>query len=962
MPSTTMSSTRTRVVIATKRASPLSSRSHTRSFRVESWSSYLDPLFEKEMQRRNRILKHKYAKALQRKLSWDLQPHKERPGWKSFMCGALQWRDVRPGGRWISINELRTAFEDYNLPESERPVKTPGCQHTMSNKTTAPTSGQYQEYKIDAITGRKIYSSSKSNAPEGSAPSQIPVQTFKGYRSQFSNMIPPPVINLDGPPMHQEELERYGQPFEWNEPDGKPPKPADSGEVVEEDISSYIKQRPALSLDPDSPPVTPEELQAYRKPYQYNEPDGQRSSEADILEPSKEEPDVYRQGKPSSTLDPDSPPLTQEELSRYRKPYEYNEPDGQLQNQQDLSAPSEQDLAAPSEQELGLYGKKPEPRAIFDSDGPPMTPEELGVYRKPYQHNEPDGKPVEQVESFPAPTQEDLDLYRKPTTVPGPARCSKSQGRTRVELPNAISSKRLSAFRTKDTDTREDLDLLRPEDVRARSGIAKSSKTETVREKEAKRKALEEDYNKAAERESVSWTDIIADQERYKRNAALLHGQTKAAATKSEGKKMTGNYTRDFPEDFATTWTARNDTLVPKTLADPWGFSNTPQGLELSYQQEKEIEIQAKENENTSAVSSQESFSRLPSTPRIQTALDRSRSPNPAANCDASGYSREPCGLETSYKDECIENGDPEPAIFNSSYSKPTTEADSKEVDQKTKGERRDAYKALVREIREIYESKYGPINSKHHQQKASISAKPATDRISDLSRVIVDVQRANQHLSRVRSEIQKQLHSTEIKLPEKVAVSALPPAPTLYKILAYDSTMQEVNIAETTSIVEDHSSILTPAEVLLRLSNPAKFFPHFAPLHNDGFEIVSGSGDVLVFRKVRDGAPISNVKASAAVASSTATTNATAAAASAENTSNTIGRFKSGIDVRREEPVFSGGRAAWEGSESGKSKGGAGKRLLIGAGWVAVCSYAVGVVTEFFTTGGADGAGAVGL
>ncbi|KAK3988386.1 hypothetical protein QBC44DRAFT_309438 [Cladorrhinum sp. PSN332] len=78
-------------------------------------------------------------------------------------------------------------------------------------------------------------------------------------------------------------------------------------------------------------------------------------------------------------------------------------------------------------------------------------------------------------------------------------------------------------------------------------------------------------------------------------------------------------------------------------------------------------------------------------------------------------------------------------------------------------------------------------------------------------------------------------------------------PPTMLYKVLVYDPVMQAVDVAETTSMVPDSAAPLTPAEALLRISNPARFFPHFAPLQAQGFEIVSGSGDVLIFRKVRD-------------------------------------------------------------------------------------------------------------
>ena len=48
--------------------------------------------------------------------------------------------------------------------------------------------------------------------------------------------------------------------------------------------------------------------------------------------------------------------------------------------------------------------------------------------------------------------------------------------------------------------------------------------------------------------------------------------------------------------------------------------------------------------------------------------------------------------------------------------------------------------------------------------------------------------------------------------------------------------------------------------------------------------------------------------------------------------------------------------------ASSGKHKGGLPKRMLVGAIAGTGVFYGAGVVTEFFTTGGADGTGAVGL
>jgi hypothetical protein len=211
------------------------------------------------------------------------------------------------------------------------------------------------------------------------------------------------------------------------------------------------------------------------------------------------------------------------------------------------------------------------------------------------------------------------------------------------------------------------------------------------------------------------------------------------------------------------------------------------------------------------------------------------------------------------------------------------------------------------------------------------------------------------------------------------------PNEPTLYKILAYDPTMQKIEIAETSSFVPDTASALTPADALLRLSHPTRFFPHFGPLQAEGYEIISGAGDVLVFRKVRPEISRGKAAEQATVTDQSVPTEDESGAvetrinpidmtgmprfspASAnfasptgyvnyENIPDTAAsklpppppppRIKYNIDVHREEPVFSGPKERIDG-KGGKKKG-LGKRLVVGGVWVAGVSYALGVISEY--------------
>ncbi|CAN8102473.1 unnamed protein product [Discula destructiva] len=232
-----------------------------------------------------------------------------------------------------------------------------------------------------------------------------------------------------------------------------------------------------------------------------------------------------------------------------------------------------------------------------------------------------------------------------------------------------------------------------------------------------------------------------------------------------------------------------------------------------------------------------------------------------------------------------------------------------------------------------------------------------------------------------------------QTKPASRETVSGSDGEPVLYKILAYDPTMQEIKIAQTSSMVPDFASALSPADALLRLSHPTRFFPHFAGLEAEGFEIASGSGDVLVFRKARPSEDARVKDTAIQTAETTSHSQSTerrvnpidmtgrvawASPASAnfasptgyvkyENLPETEAsnlppppRVAYNINLRREEPVYSGPKHNSYGEKKQKSR--LGKRLLVGGVWFAGISYGLGVISEYFTTGGIDGLGPQGL
>lgn len=386
---------------------------------------------------------------------------------------------------------------------------------------------------------------------------------------------------------------------------------------------------------------------------------------------------------------------------------------------------------------------------------------------------------------------------------------------------------------------------------------------------------------------------------------AVKSAKSKAQAGDTTGQKLTGNYVRDFPEEFEKNWS--------QTL------SSVPTEEEFFDESEAPSAGESMDGGLEGA------FGR-PTPYKIQPALDRHNQTDKTTAKEKDSYSQDSRELQNSYYEDCGEDTQP----------------------------------LLVK-----------------HYGTASGAAKDTSTAAQDTIEM-ADEGKTTELAGRTLTEETN-------SVPEK--------EPVLYKILAWDPTMQSINIAETSSMVPDFTSALSPADALLRLSHPTKFFPHFARLEAEGFEILSGSGDVLVFRKVRpskpgqvedtfkDGAQVAPQSQSATppkpqehVNPIDMTGRAPVAAPASANFASPTGyvkydnlpeteasnlpppptpRVAYNINLRREEPVYSGPKFKTHGEQ--KQKLGLGKRLLVGGVWVAGISYGLGVISEYFTTGDAS-------
>ncbi|KAI4093428.1 MAG: hypothetical protein LQ344_002841 [Seirophora lacunosa] len=231
--------------------------------------------------------------------------------------------------------------------------------------------------------------------------------------------------------------------------------------------------------------------------------------------------------------------------------------------------------------------------------------------------------------------------------------------------------------------------------------------------------------------------------------------------------------------------------------------------------------------------------------------------------------------------------------------------------------------------------------------------------------------------------------------VPEPPATESKPPdakkTATVYNVLAYDPSTQQITTAEMSSPADSPSERrLSLSEALSSLTEPAKFLPHLTTLQSQGYEIVSSDTNILVLRKIFKTPPPSSTPSPVAdgksvtekegsrrninpidgtttqtgnFASPTGFVNHDSVLPADELENKTAEQDTSSPKVRRKEEVFSGPserrREKYRYVSAGDrmkrraryrrdSRGGRTvKRMLWVSLWTAGCCYAVGAITE---------------
>lgn len=235
-----------------------------------------------------------------------------------------------------------------------------------------------------------------------------------------------------------------------------------------------------------------------------------------------------------------------------------------------------------------------------------------------------------------------------------------------------------------------------------------------------------------------------------------------------------------------------------------------------------------------------------------------------------------------------------------------------------------------------------------------------------------------------ISSALDTPSHEAAIEEENSVEKRTVEP-PTLYKILAYDPSIQRVTTTKTTSFVGTViGKPVSFSEALFGLENPARFLPHFLSLKTGEYQFAAGGPNLLIFKKVRQlkpsleekapeeslwhANPIDGMVASTGnFASPTGFVNydpPLPEPAPQETPEAAPKVAKGNHKVRRQEEVFSGSsRRAWHDQYERNTSSGAKtkgkhrravrrrqtvKRMLWVGALTATGCYAVGVASEF--------------
>ena len=942
----------------------------TRSFRFGVWSSYLDQNFQKELQRRHINIGDKYIEALNRKkLPWDRQlpDYAKNVGLKSFMCSARLGRWVRndllddmnikgkpekrPRSEEVEENVFEKVFgrkeadfiqgksrtrrlrhghagfpfdrvHDSSFPNFSGGEKGRFDNHAR-NQSNSPS---YEEYEIDPITNRKVYKNPTNQAYEID-----PITNRKVYKnptnttdSNHRKPIEVPVKTFEG---YRSQFSSFEPPTGTTESSqkGEPQDLSGTSQHREHDIPTKAKSKEYDAHTFYDQPFAPEGKNPKKVKSVQDGLDPYETKMSYLKSSMAYQPD----GNLSLEATPD--PVNEgykaydSEMS-YDKPFLAHEPDGKYATPEGRASADDKVESFDAKKSYLKSSMAYDPKSQLPVEET-SDPVEEGYkaydsqmsYDKPFMAYEPDGQPPKEGESetaFESVKAYGADKQAYTESNPDPDREFLKAYEAKHPYPRSQAE-----LKRWDTELNQDL---------VGEGIKRHDSDHSYEPAY---------YNKPFGKEKRPMTASDAQ-----KTANPIPNQGSSAKLISRKDILDTAFKRQ--QDILKSTFSRAEARVPQQVLE--GLKSQAFNEE-SFADSKKGEALAGKPTNQSAQKMTGNFVRdFPNVFEAKWAPSKTGSGALVPEeMESSQQSRGQSVKSTLESQEDIEN-----KIQN---------AEKEYVDcvvsKQSFSRRPDTPRLQTSLDRNNTHSKRSPKPSQSSDYEPAMHQGEG-----DLSELVSSYGAAREDYSGDR------LSSATRTVGGKSVQE-----PTIYKILFYDPTMQEVNIAETTSTVPNSTSPLTPPEVLERLSNPSKFFPYFETLRSQGYEIVSGSGDILVFHKAHtsasppaepkrkstnpiDGMQTSPVAATGNFASPTGFVNH-------DLPTRADHPFKSNVDVRCEEPVLSGKRNWNDKDESRRRKTpGVGRRLITGAVWVGACAYTLGVAAEYFKTGGSGGLGPRGL
>ncbi|EGO58877.1 hypothetical protein NEUTE1DRAFT_145006 [Neurospora tetrasperma FGSC 2508] len=945
----------------------------TRGFRFgRTWSSYLDPEYTQDVCHRQRRIRYKYFQTLNRRLSWEQHPLAENAKSTIKRMSKDYWYPVEQenAGRRhldeeIAANTInnptgirpgqniedaeRAPLEDLLFGDAKTQIKTKAeaplekSKRSRGNKNKSKSVKADSEYVIDPITNRKVLKSATFGL-DSKAPLSSP------YTSQFTNLNPPELdtskpIFYDGPPP-EAELKVYSQvkvdDAPWN-----PIDPASAPSLSD----VLLKDTPAPDLL--------NALSSDQAKVSWHPNAGIAATTA--VPPLGSQPQPVA-NEVSEAINKQE--ATYEDLNKYG-PVKAHEPDGKYKDTPEVPA---------DETELGKYGavRSHEPDGKYkQASEETVDKAELGQYGAVRAH-EPDGKYKEQKEFTNTQEYDPAELaeydsvrvhepdgkYKKEKGVNNydeydPAELAE-YGSVRAHEPDGMYKKEKAVNNYDEYDPAElaEYDAVRVHEpdgmYKKEKGINNYDEYDPAELAQYDAVRVYEPDGMYKEQKSFSNTQEYDPAELAQYDAVRAH-------------EPDGMYKKE--KEFVN-----YSEYDPAELAGYGAFrAHEPDGM---YKKEKEYTNYSEYED-----------------------LDAYGKPF---------LSHEPDGKYAAEMARAEPRSEP-------SVLKELRERQQPAIGAGLEGDAVDAAK-LSEEL-----SQYGAFRS--HEPDGKYAASAQGQRQAHAAEE--DTLSEENPLEAFTYEDAQTTKSSAVSKPQPVEPTTT--NPTVYKILAFNPDTQFVEEAETTSsILPSNSNTPTsPADVLTRLTNISKFLPHFARIESQGFEIVAGSGDVLVFRKVREGvtSPLQSqtVHEPTAARQAVAQADGTLATSSGGGPINPVdmtggslsggkrdyhvatGRFASPTGFvnynlpssttaasasQSQSPSSASEKVHYEQAaaetqqqqeqkqqkqeeevgQQQRKKASLTKRAVMGAAWIAGGAYSVGVVKDFFKTGGVDGKGSKGL